>query len=120
MTDLDTISKWAYLWKMQFNPDITKQAIEVIFSTKYKKIKHPPLSFNGIPVARKDSTKHLGIILDEKLSFRKHIAEVIVSAKNGLSLLKFLANHVHREVLDMSYKMYVCTSSLRLWGRHLS
>ena len=24
--DLETISDWAYLWKMQFNPDKTKQA----------------------------------------------------------------------------------------------
>ena len=32
--DLETIKKWAYQWKMQFNPDISKQAIEVIFSHK--------------------------------------------------------------------------------------
>ena len=30
--DLSTITKWAYQWKMVFNPDITKQAVEVIFS----------------------------------------------------------------------------------------
>ena len=32
--DLDTISAWAYQWKMVFNPNVTKQAIEVIFSCK--------------------------------------------------------------------------------------
>ena len=69
-SDLNTISAWANQWKMQFNPDITKQAIEVIFSTKYKKENHLPLSFGGIPVARNDSTKHLGLHLDEKLSFK--------------------------------------------------
>ena len=41
MSDLETITHWANKWKMQFNPDITKQAIEVIFSHKYKK-KSPP------------------------------------------------------------------------------
>ena len=30
--DLETIKNWAFQWKMQFNPDISKQAIEVIFS----------------------------------------------------------------------------------------
>ena len=30
--DLDIISNWAHQWKMQFNPDINKQAIQVIFS----------------------------------------------------------------------------------------
>ena len=94
-------------WKMQFNPDITKQAIEVVFSCKYKKAEHPPLLFNNIPVARKDETKHLGIILDSKLNFRKHISEELVKAKKGLSLLKFLSKYLTREKLDLTYKMHV-------------
>ena len=40
--DLDTINNWAFQWKMKFNPDITKQAIEVIFSHKRNKPVHPP------------------------------------------------------------------------------
>ena len=32
--DLETISKWAFQWKMLFNPDPVKQAIEVCFSQK--------------------------------------------------------------------------------------
>ena len=35
--DLETISDWAYLCKMQFNPDKTKQAVQVIFFTKENK-----------------------------------------------------------------------------------
>ena len=107
MDDLETINRWALQWKMLFNPDITKQAIEVIFSSKYKKCDHPNLVFNGIPVARRDSTIHLGVILDEKLSFRKHILEAIVKAKKGLSLMKFLAKYINREKLEITYKMYV-------------
>ena len=66
---------------MKFNPDITKQAIEVIFSNKYKKDVHPRLNFNNIPVDRQDSTKHLGMILDERLTFRKHAKEIIDKPK---------------------------------------
>ena len=40
--DLETISKWAYQWKMQFNPDKNKQAVQVIFSHKSPK-PHVPL-----------------------------------------------------------------------------
>jgi hypothetical protein len=105
--DLNKITTWANQWKMQFNPDITKQAIEIIFSSKYKKVVHPPLMFNGIPVARKDSTKHLGVILDSKLSFRNHIFEALEKAKNGLSLMKFLTKFLTREVLELTYKMHV-------------
>ena len=32
--DLSTIQKWAHQWKMEFNPDLTKQASEVLFSHK--------------------------------------------------------------------------------------
>ena len=34
VNDLNTVTKWSYQWKMVFNPDITKQAIEVIFLHK--------------------------------------------------------------------------------------
>ena len=33
-SDLENISKWAFQWKMQFNPDPNKQANEVIYSRK--------------------------------------------------------------------------------------
>ena len=32
--DLYLISKWAYSWKMSFNPDLSKQATEIVFSEK--------------------------------------------------------------------------------------
>ena len=32
--DLNQISMWAHQWKMSFNPEPTKQAIEVLFSQK--------------------------------------------------------------------------------------
>ena len=32
--DLNLISNWAYTWKMSFNPDLSKQAKEIIFSKK--------------------------------------------------------------------------------------
>ena len=46
--DLTVKSNWAFQWKMIFNPDLTKQAQEVIFSKKAKKELHPCLSFNDI------------------------------------------------------------------------
>ena len=59
--DLCRITDWAHQWKMLFNPDISKQAVEVIFSNKKNKSVLDPLSFNGIPVKSVDETKHLGM-----------------------------------------------------------
>ena len=107
--DLDKITCWAKKWRMKFNPEISKQAIEVIFTSRYSKGKgdHPLLTFNDIPVARQDSTKHIGMILDEKLSFNQHIIEKIEKAKKGLSLMKFLSTFINRKTLDLTFKMHV-------------
>ena len=39
--DLEKINQWAKQWKMAFNPDPNKQANEVLFSCKTKKVDHP-------------------------------------------------------------------------------
>ena len=71
--DLKQISDWAYKWKMIFNPDLSKEAQEVIFSRKTNKISNPTTTFNTVPVACILCQKHLGLYLDEKLNFSQHI-----------------------------------------------
>ena len=105
--DLQAVTSWAYQWKMVFNPDMSKQAVEVIFSCKKHKPDHLELNFNGIPIAREPFTKQLGVYLDSWLNFSKHIKEQVLKAMKGVSLLKFLSKYVDRNVLDLSYKMYV-------------
>ena len=39
--DHDIIRQWAHQWKMEFNPDSTKQATEVLFSCKKSSPNHP-------------------------------------------------------------------------------
>ena len=43
----DKIKEWAFQWKMSFNPDPSKQAQEVIFTGKVKKVAHLPIFFNN-------------------------------------------------------------------------
>ena len=46
--DLGTISKWAYNWKMSFNPDPKKSTQKVLFSRKNSNISHPIIYFNNV------------------------------------------------------------------------
>ena len=46
--DLKLINNWSYQWKMSFNPDINKQAVEVTFSQKRVVPYHPPLFLMAI------------------------------------------------------------------------
>ena len=80
--DLKLISQWAHQWKMSFNPDPTKQAVQVLFSRKTSKIAHPIIFFNGTV----DEHKHLGLTLDTKLMFTSHIDEKLKKSRKGLSM----------------------------------
>ena len=107
--DLATIGWWAYQGKMVFNPDITKQAVEIIFSVKNKITVHPELIFNDVPVAREESTKHLGIHHDTRLNFSKHVKEAVLKATKGIRIFKMLSKYVDRNIQTL------CPSPSGLW-----
>ena len=97
----------AYQWKMSFNPDPAKQAEEIIFSHKRQSPDHPPLYFNNIEVKRVRDHKHLGLILDSKLSFVGHTNEKITIARKGIGVIKHLATYLPLKSCDQIYKMHV-------------
>ena len=55
--DLEMIYQWAHQWKMECNPDPTKQASEVLFSFKKNSVNHPQLTFNGSAVIKVNEPK---------------------------------------------------------------
>ena len=105
--DLSLIQKWAHQWKMEFNPDPSKQATEVLFSRKRVRPNHPQLTFHGTLVAKINDQKHLGLTLDSKLSFEKHVNEKIVKAKKNIGVIKHLSKYLPRNTLDQMYKALV-------------
>ena len=74
--DLYVIRLWAYKWRMSFNPDPRKQAVELIFSKKTAKTDHPPVLFNDAPVMKVDLRGHLGVILDPKLWYAATFVQI--------------------------------------------
>ena len=105
--DLNLISKWAEQWKMSFTPDPNKPAEEVLCSLKSQSPRHPPIYFNNTQVKRVNDHKHLGLILDSKLSFTKHINDKIANARKGTGIIKHLASYIPLKSRDQIYKMYV-------------
>ena len=65
---------------MCFNPDVSKQAREVILSKRTQKLFHPTVLFNNIPVQRSTVQKQLRVYPEEKLNFNTHITEKIGKA----------------------------------------
>ena len=95
--DLVKISNCAYQWTMSFNtyPN-NKQAQEIIFIRKNKKINHPPLTFNKSTEGQTKSQKHFGVILDSSLSFDEHLISVESKTIKTICLLQKLQNTLLR------------------------
>ena len=81
------MSHWAQQWKMSFNPDPSKQAEDIIFSRKVDKGSHTSLTFSNIIVYQTTSQKHLGITLDNRLSFEEHLRLVLSKTSKTIGLL---------------------------------
>ena len=92
---------------MSFNPDPTKQAEEILFSQKQKTAMHPPTYVNGMEVKRVSNHQHIGLVLDPKLSFCKHISEKISTARKGIGMIKHLSQYLPLKSRDQIYKMHV-------------
>ena len=59
------------------------------------------MSFNNVPVKSDCEAQHLGVILDDKLNFCRHISDKIKVANKGLGLLKFLSRYATRDKLSL-------------------
>ena len=105
--DLTKISEWAYRWKMSFNPDPSKQAQEILFSNKVMKTNHPNIIFNGNTVQKSANQKHLGLILDEKLTFNDHITSKLTTVNKLTSTLRKLYHYMPRDSLVTIYKSFI-------------
>ena len=92
---------------MNFNPNPTKQAQEVIFSRKTKKLPHPSLVFDNAKVTQSIYQKHLGIRIDSKLTFENHLRMVTTKINKTIGLLCNLQNLLPRTALITIYKAFV-------------
>ena len=85
---LANISEWAFTWKISFNPDPSKPAEEVIFSRKLKTVPHPSITFNNNPLSLCPAQKHLGLVLDSKLTFNEYINHILSKFNKSIGLLR--------------------------------
>ena len=93
--DMKKISELACEWKMSCNPDLNKQAQEVIFSRKLNKSSHPKIFFNNAPVFCANWQKVIGMYLDETLIFNLRIKEQMSKALKGIGIIKKPSKSLH-------------------------
>ena len=81
-------SRYENQWKMTFNPDVSKQAQEFVFSRKGITTDYATVHFNNDPVIRDNFQKHLSLFLDSKRNFSGHINEKIKKATKGINVIR--------------------------------
>ena len=90
--DLLRISNWAYQWKMSFNPDPSKQAVEIRFTKKLEPLNPPSLTFSGTDVQVCESHKHLIKTdtenKDSMSSLNEHFFSYIINQKQTKNIIK--------------------------------
>ena len=107
-SDLARTKQWVFQWKMSFNPDPNNQAQELLFPRKLKKVCHPPLCFNNNNnVSQASSQKHLGLTLDNRLTFDKHLTNVSNKIGKAIGLLQKLQNILPRPTLLTISKCFI-------------
>ena len=105
--DLGRVARWAHQWKMSFNPDPSKQAVEVHFSCKINPLDTPPIYFNNLAVAGCETHKHLGLLVDKRLAFDRHVEEMILRANKGVGLITRLRRYLLKNYLLTIYKTLI-------------
>ena len=105
--DLTKISEWDVQWKMNFNPDPSKQSQELLFSRNISSKPYPSLYFKDNPVHQVQLQKHLGLFLDQKLSFDEHIQCVLIKAHKIIGMIRKLQPVIPRAALLTIYKSFL-------------
>ena len=92
--DLKKISEWSKTRSMTF-------------SIKKDKLNHPILSMSGCPIEEVVTHTHLGLNLQNNMSWKSHIFSVYEKAFKRLNMLKLLKFKISRSTLAFLYKSLI-------------
>ena len=86
----------AFQWKMSFNPNISRQVHEFLFSRDRSIECSPSLTFNNILIPQTNS-QNLGMYLDKKLNFeKKHLSQFELKGNKIIGIIPKLQNVLPR------------------------
>lgn len=115
--ELIKISDWITCNRLSLNVDKTNF---IVFSrTKYQD-NLPPLCINGSPIRRVNSVKFLGVIIDDKLSWKDHINHIKGKVSKSIGMLSCARRNLDCITLKRLYFAFVhpyLNYCLDVWGR---
>ena len=89
--DLERLSNWASQWLVQFNPTKTKY---LIFSKKLERQQYQPLYLQNKELTEVETHKHLGLTLNNTLTWDTHVNKICTEASRRIASIKRLPNSI--------------------------
>lgn len=99
--DLNTITKWAETWKMEFNVDKCK-----IMHLGNQNPKHT-YTMSGTNLETTKEERDLGVLVDDKLGFDNHIRTIVKKANRMLGLIRIGFSCLDKEIFMNLYPVLV-------------
>ena len=120
-TDLIQLEKWSDKWQMQF--DISK-CVHLPITNKTKPRSHQYYSLIEHMLSKVASHAYLGVKLDSKLSWAKHITEITGKSSKVLGMVQRTRCPCKPEVKDTAYNIKLVRPKLEyaspIWNPHTS
>ena len=104
---IDKVQLWALQNGFTFSMD--KTCIIRFFprcSTKYNPAKEARILLNGVPIKNVKNAKFLGLVFDQKLTFKDHIQKLKEKCFKALNLLKVVAHQSWGADRETTMKLY--------------
>ena len=101
--DLESLQDWEQRWQMSFNPD----KCEIIRITNKTSTITNGYSIHGEELKTSNSIKYLGLHIDNKLSWEKHVSTTIAKASSTLAFLRRNISCCPRPIRLIAYKTLI-------------
>jgi hypothetical protein len=102
--DLTRLTTWSQKWLVTFNPSKT---VFLQVSRKINQTPKPNLIMNGTRIKEVSSHKHLGLTINQTLTWSDHTSQVVHKAAKCIGLLQRISRDVPRQCLETLYKAMI-------------
>ncbi|KAK7094204.1 hypothetical protein V1264_007857 [Littorina saxatilis] len=108
--DLDNLQEWSDNWLLKFHPKkcsvlkLGKQHTETSYHMKGRSESGEEVS---ITLEESETEKDLGVLVDNRLSFKGHVAQATAKANKTIGIIRRSFEHLDREVFVQLYKSLV-------------
>ena len=115
-TELSKISTWLKTNKLSLNIGKTRF---MLFTNKKRMDHDLNIMTDGTKIEEVNKTKFLGVIIDNKLSWKDHVAHVASKVSRGMGMIIKARNYLNRKSLLTLYYIFVypyLTYCNHIWG----